>query len=201
MDNGRMRFLTRTEAEAILAALKDKYPEVHNMTLLSLHTGLRFGEIASLTWQDVDLNKGTLTIRDAKAGSRYAFLTEQAADMLRNRDQGKPSDYVFQGSNGKLNRISSTYFRVVGVLKLNEGIDDPRLKICFHSCRHSYASWMIEQGADLYTVQKLLGHKTNIMTQRYAHLSENRLKEAALALGQSWRDHEDAKENVVSFPR
>ena len=183
VDNGRMRFLTRTEAEAILAALKDKYPEVHNMTLLSLHTGLRFGEIASLTWQDVDLNKGTLTIRDAKAGSRYAFLTEQAADMLRNRDQGKPSDYVFQGSNGKLNRISSTYFRVVGVLKLNEGIDDPRLKICFHSCRHSYASWMIEQGADLYTVQKLLGHKTNVMTQRYAHMSENRLRDATTALG------------------
>jgi integrase len=42
---------------------------------------------------------------------------------------------------------------------------------------------MIEQGADLYTVQKLLGHKTNVMTQRYAHLSENRLRAATTALG------------------
>jgi site-specific recombinase XerD len=74
-------------------------------------------------------------------------------------------------------------------LKLNEGIDDPRLQICFHSCRHSYASWLIDQGADLYTVQKLLGHKTNVMTQRYAHLSENRLKDVAKALAAAWKDH------------
>lgn len=136
----------------------------------------------SLTWQDVDISRGVMTIRDAKAGSRYAFLTDQAADMLKNRTQAKPSDYVFQGRKGKLERISPTFFRSVDELKLNKGIDDPRLQICFHSCRHSYASWMIENGADLYTVQKLLGHKTNVMTQRYAHLSENRLREAAKAL-------------------
>jgi len=190
IDNGRMRFLTRKEADALLATLKDKSPDVHDVTLLSLHAGLRFGEIASLTWQDVDLTKGVLTIRDAKAGSRYAFLTAQAADMLGSRDQGKPSDYVFQKRSGekqdenkKLIKISHTFFRAVDDLKLNEGIDDPKLQICFHSCRHSYASWMIEQGADLYTVQKLLGHKTSAMTQRYGHLSENRLRDATIALG------------------
>lgn len=200
IDNGRMRFLTRTEADAILAALKDKSPDVHDMTLLSLLAGLRFSEIASLTWQDVDVSKGTLTIRDAKGGSRYAFLTEQAADLLLNRDEGKPSEYVFQGRKGKLGRISPTFFRAVDDLKLNEGIDDPRLQICFHSCRHSYASWMIEQGADLYTVQKLLGHKTNVMTQRYAHLSENRLKDAAKALGQAWQAHKASKEGQDKVP-
>ncbi len=57
-----------------------------------------------------------------------------------------------------------------------------------------YASWMIEQGADLYTVQKLLGHKTNIMTQRYAHLSENKLKDAVKALGKAWQHHKAATE-------
>jgi len=87
-----------------------------------------------------------------------------------------------------LDRISITFKRTVEELKLNEGIDDPRLKICFHSCRHSYASWLIEEGADLYTVQKLLGHKTNIMTQRYAHLSENRLREAAQSLSRAARE-------------
>lgn len=61
----------------------------YDMTLLSLNSGLRFGGIASLTWQDVDLERGTLTIRDAKAGSRYAFLTEQAQEMLKNRSQCK----------------------------------------------------------------------------------------------------------------
>ncbi len=190
VDNGRMRFLTRTEADALLAALKIKSPDVHDMTLLSLHAGLRFGEITSLTWQDVDLDKGVLTIRDAKAGSRYAFLTKQAAEMLEARQQGKPSDYVFtKRSDGetnnvpkKITKISHTFFRTVDDLTLNEGIDDPRLKVCFHSCRHSYASWMIESGADLYTVQRLLGHKTSAMTQRYAHLTGNRLRDAAMKL-------------------
>ena len=193
-DNGRMRFLTRGEADKLLKALKAKSADVHDMTLLSLHAGLRFGEIASLTWQDVDLGKGVLTIRDAKAGSRYAFLTEQAAAMLKARPEGKPSDYVFQGRKVKLDRMSITFARTVDELKLNDDIDDPRLQICFHSCRHSYASWMIEQGADLYTVQKLLGHKTNVMTQRYAHLSENRLKDAAKALGEAWTKQEPTEE-------
>jgi len=108
--------------------------------------------------------KAVLTIRDAKAGSRYAFLTKQAVEMLSSRPQGKPSDYVFQSRKGKIDRISFTFARTVEELKLNDGIDDPRL--------HSYASWLIEQGADLYTVQKFLGRKTNIVTQRYAHLKE-----------------------------
>ena len=197
VDNGRMRFLTRMEATALLNALKAKSTDVHDMTLLSLFAGLRFGEIASLTWQDVDLSKGVLTIRDAKAGSRYAFLTRQAVEMFKSRpkEKRKPSDYVFKGRKGKMKYISVTFARTVDDLKLNDGIEDRRLQICFHSCRHSYASWMIEQGADLYTVQKLLGHKTNVMTQRYAHLSENRLKDAAKALGKAWQAHETKKES------
>jgi len=206
-DNGRMRFLTRDEADKLLNALKSRSVDVHDMTLLSLHAGLRFGEIASLTRQDVDLDKGVLTIRDAKAGSRYAFLTEQAVEMLKARERARdeekssggkkrkdkrPSNYVFEGRKVKLDRISITFKRTVDDLKLNDGIDDPRLQICFHSCRHSYASWMIEQGADLYTVQKLLGHKTNVMTQRYAHLSENKLRAAATALGQALQQLENA---------
>jgi integrase len=205
VDNARMRFLTLEEAEALLNALKAKSQDVYDMTLLSLHVGLRFGEIASLTGQDVDLDKEMLMIRDAKAGSRYAFLTDQAVEMLKNRPQGKPSDYVFPGRKGKMDRISPTFFRIVDDLKFNEGIDDPRLKICFHSCRHSYASWMIEQGQDLYTVQKLLGHKTNVMTQRYAHMTENKMKNAAKALSYALQTGknagEDQTEQVVNFSK
>ena len=203
-DNGRMRFLTHEEASALLESLKGKGANVHDMTLLSLNCGLRFGEIASLTWQDVDTEKGVLTIRDAKAGSRYAFLTEQAAEMLKNRLQGNPSDYVFQGRKGKLNQISLTFSRTVDKLKLNEGVDDPRLRICFHSCRHTYASWMIEHGQDLYTVQKLLGHKTNVMTQKYAHMAENKLRGAAQALSMALQRHDNTEKKagqVVNFTK
>ena len=209
-DNARMRFLTHDEADKLLESLKRKSTDVHDMTMLSLHCGLRFGEIASLTWQDVDLERGTLTIRDAKAGSRYSFLTEQAVEMLKGRaeDQDrtaktngterKLSDYVFTGRKGLLDRISLTFKRAVDELGLNDGIDDRRLKISFHSCRHSHASWLIEEGADLYTVQKLLGHKTNIMTQRYAHLSENRLRGAAQALSIALQRHDEKKKVEVA---
>jgi integrase len=195
-DNGRMRFLTRDEADRLLDALKEKSTDVHDMTLLSLHCGLRFGEIASLTWQDVNIEGGILTIRDAKAGSRYAFLTDQAAEMLKAREQGNPSGYVFTGRRGLMDRISLTFKRTVDELQLNNGIDDPRLKICFHSCRHTYASWLIEEGADLYTVQKLLGHKTNVMTQRYAHIAENKLREAARALSAKLQPKKDTGQVV-----
>ncbi len=184
-DNGRMRFLTHDEADALLQALQKVSTDVHDMTLLSLHCGLRFGEIAALTWQDVDIERSTLTIRDAKAGSRYGFLTEQTAAMLKARKKGKPSDLVFIGRKGQMDRVSVTFARAVDALKMNRGVSDPRLKVVFHTCRHSYASWLIEEGADLFTVQKLLGHKTNVMTQRYAHLSENRLKGAAASLGKA----------------
>ena len=199
-DNGRMRFLTHKEADKLLEALKGKSMDVHDMTLLSLHCGLRFGEISALTWQDVDTKSGTLTIRNAKAGSRYAFLTEQAAAMLKGRKKKKPADYVFRKrGGGKLIDVSHTFSRVISDLKLNKGIDDPRLKICFHSCRHSYASWLIEEGADLYTVQKLLGHKTNVMTQRYAHLSEKKLRDTARALSLALRTPEADTGEVVEL--
>lgn len=199
-DNGRLRFLTHTEADKLLEALKGKSADVYDMTLLSLNCGLRFGEISSLTWQDVSLDRGTLTIRDAKAGSRYAFLTEQAAAMLKTREEGKKADYVFQNrKDGKIDSVSHTFSRAVDKLKLNEGIDDPRLRVFFHTCRHSYAAWMIEEGADLYTVQKLLGHKTNVMTQRYAHMSENRLRDAAKALSAALRPRKKAGQKVVNI--
>lgn len=200
-DNGRMRFLTHEEASALLDALKEKSADVHDMTLLSLHCGLRFGEIASLTWQDVDTERGVLTIRDAKAGSRYSFLTEQAAEMFKAREEGKPADYVFQGRKGKYNRISLSFFQTVDELGLNRGIDDPRLHVCFHTCRHSHASWLIEEGTDLYTVQKLLGHKTNVMTQRYAHLSENKLRGAAEALSAALKRKDKQAGQVVNFEK
>ena len=56
---------------------------------------------------------------------------------------------------------------------------------------------MIEQGQDLYTVQKLLGHKTNVMTQKYAHMAENKLKEAARALSLALRPQKEAAGQVV----
>ncbi len=118
--------------------------------------------------------------------------------MLESREKGKPSDYIFEGRNGKVNLCSLTFKRTVDELKLNEGIDDPRLKVCFHTCRHSYASWLVEAGQDLYVVQRLLVHKTNQMTQRYSHIAESKFREAASTLSAALAPKEQAAQ-VVTF--
>ncbi len=58
-------------------------------------------------------------------------------------------------------------------LELNDGIDDPRQKVVFHTLCHTYAS-----GVDLYTAQRLMGHSTISMTERYSHLALDHLKKA-----------------------
>ena len=69
--NGRLRFLSRQEADLLLNALEKKSQKVYEMALISLHCGLRFGEITALTWADVDRTHGMLTretLKIKKAG-------------------------------------------------------------------------------------------------------------------------------------
>lgn len=181
-DNRRMRFLTRKEAGALLAALKAKSTDVHDMTLLSLYCGLRAGEIFSLEWADVDMKRGTLFLRDTKSGrNRHAYMTAAVKKMLSERP--RKDEKVFPSrTGGRIDRISKSFNRVVRDLKLNEGITDPRHRVVFHSCRHTYASWLVEGGTDLFVVKELLGHEQISMTERYSHLSEGHLKKAVRGL-------------------
>jgi site-specific recombinase XerD len=65
---------------------------------------------------------------------------------------------------------------------LNKGIEDKRQRVVFHTLRHTYASWLVENGVDLYTVKELMGHKNLAMTERYSHLGQNTLKAAVQKL-------------------
>lgn len=183
-DNKRERFLTREQADALLAELATKSPEVRDMALISLHTGMRASEVFGLTWQDVDVDRGFLSLRDTKSGkNRTAFMTEAVKAVFMARKRGTPSEFIFTSTRGeRIKQISLTFARAVDALKLNEGIKDRRQKIVFHSLRHTYASWLVENGTDLYMVQKLLGHADISMTQRYSHLSENTLQAAVKRL-------------------
>ncbi|MGV8081923.1 MAG: tyrosine-type recombinase/integrase [Syntrophales bacterium] len=187
-DNARMRYLSAEEAHQLLDALSKKSPSIHDITLLALYCGLRFGEIAALTWADVDLGKGLLTIRNAKAGSRIAHLTETAKEMLKNRPHIEGTDLVFPGkkestgSYKKMGKISHTFWRVLDELGLNKGCQDRKLRLTFHSTRHTFGTLLYKETQDLYVVQKMMGHATSTMTARYAKMTEDRLKEATEAI-------------------
>ncbi len=180
-DNRKTRFLSHENADRLLQALAEKSKQVRDMTLLSLHCGLRFGEIASLTWGDIDQVHGFITLRDTKSGSnRTVTMTGEVSDMFNGR-YGGYGELVFPCRTGKPQRLmSQTFARTVEALGLNDGVnDDRKQKITFHSCRHTCASWLVMAGVPLYTVQKILGHSTIAMTERYAHLAPKEFKAAA----------------------
>jgi site-specific recombinase XerD len=57
-------------------------------------------------------------------------------------------------------------------------VTDRRQKVLFHTLRHTFASWLVQQGEDLYMVQKLMGHASLVMTERYSHLAPDTLRTA-----------------------
>lgn len=196
-DNKRMRFLTPDEARLLLDALRRRSVDMHDIALLSLFCGLRAGEIHSLTWVDVNVEAETLYIRDAKnKESRHAFMGVEVRDMLKGREVFARSkgELIFPAKNGTKRRwVPDTFERTVRNLGLNSTgevdadgkpveITDARQRVVFHSLRHTFASWLVQNGTPLYTVAKLMGHSTLEMTQRYSHLAPDTLKKAALSL-------------------
>lgn len=192
--NQRERFLSREETETLLKALKVKSVQVHDMALLSLHSGMRFGEIAALRVHDIDMVNGLITIRDSKNKEpRKAYMTSAVKDMFETRisKDAKPNDLIFPDEYGRQQTlISRTFPRVVEALKLNEGVKDRRQKVCFHTLRHTFASWLALQGETIQTISELLGHKTLQMTMRYSHLTPDHRKAAVnrLEAGLSMKD-------------
>jgi integrase len=186
-DNKRGRFLTHEEADRLLAALREKkFITVHDMALLALHTGMRAGEIFALTWGDIDFGRGILSICDTKGGrNRCAFLTPTVTRMLEAREPGLPGELVFRSNTGgRIGQISQSFILTVNALGLNDGVTDPRKKVVFHTLRHTFASWLVEHGIDLYSVKELMGHGSLAMTERYSHLSEDGLRAAAQVVEQ-----------------
>jgi len=197
-DNRRVRFLSHEEANRLLEALARKSPQVRDMAMLSLHCGLRAGEIFSLTWNDVDLARGVLTLRDTKSGkTRSAIMTEAVKDMLAAKTRRGPQDWVFPSETGaKIGQISKSFIKTVNAQGLNDGVEDSRQKVVFHTLRHTFASWLVEQGVDLFTVKELMGHETLAMTTRYSHLAPNTLRKAVKTLEAGMRNAATGKKVI-----
>lgn len=207
--NARDRFLSVKEAGLLLKELRRnpryknehrelKDPKLHDITLVSLHSGARASEIFNLKIQDVDFQNGLIALRDTKnTETRYAPMTESVRKMLKRRipaddkKQIDPNSHIFTDKDGeKIKEVSNSFQRVVDRLGFNEGVTDRRLKVVFHTCRHSFASWLAIQGTPIYTISKLMGHKSIAMSERYSHLSPDHKKEAVNGLESAFNEHE-----------
>ncbi|MBI9084200.1 MAG: site-specific integrase [Desulfobacterales bacterium] len=179
VDNERQRYLTTDEETLLLAEVKVRGEAAYRMAILSVDTGMRFKEIACLAWGCVDLEEDSIKVLDSKGRDRYLPMTTRVKSLLQSMEAGKGKDLVFPTRKGTVQtHVPSSFTRGLADAKLNENIDDPKLKASFHSLRHTYASRMVQAGVDLYRVQRLLGHSTPVMTARYSKLADADLKEA-----------------------
>ncbi len=193
--NARDRYFSDEEAGILLKELKRNHqikkeykelkdPKLHDMTLISLHTGARASEIFNLKGCDVDLKNDLVTLRDTKNGeTRYAPMTGTVKKILDHRLPDNLNDYIFKDKDGqKIKEISNAFQRVVDDLGFNNDVTDRRQRVVFHTCRHTFASWLAIQGTPLYTIAKLMGHKSIAMSERYSHLSPEHKKDVVKGL-------------------
>ncbi|MCX5827594.1 MAG: tyrosine-type recombinase/integrase [Deltaproteobacteria bacterium] len=179
VDNAKLRYLTPSEIDKLLTALREKSIIVHDQAVLAVNCGLRFSECSGLRWEDVNYDTGSMSIRDSKTGSRTVFLNDDVTEILKARQGEKKIGLAFPGDDdgNPQERASKTFQRVADDL-FNKGVDDRRLRVTFHTLRHTFGTHVYENSGDLYLTQKALGHKTMIMAQRYAKMTETRLREA-----------------------
>ncbi|MBW2185882.1 MAG: tyrosine-type recombinase/integrase [Deltaproteobacteria bacterium] len=122
---------------------------------------------------------------DTKAGDNRTIhtTTQRVMKMLDRRKHESDSPYVFPARDGgKQKQVNVVFLRTVRDLGLNDGIDDDRKKVCFHTMRHTFASRLAMAGVPLYTIKTAMGHHSIIMTERYAHLMPDTLREAMAVL-------------------
>jgi len=104
-------------------------------------------------------------------------MTPRVRQVLEAR-KDTDHEYIFTDHNGNPVESTSWVFKKVVNSLFNQGVTDKRYKVCFHSLRHTFASRLVEGGTDLYATSKLMGHSSIRMTERYAHLSPDKFKDA-----------------------
>lgn len=151
------------------------------MIIVALGTGLRFGELTALTWDDVDLARSSLTVRQAFTRGRLSSPKSNKIRMVPISESVKTAigdilpkrGFVFHDIHGRpLNKHTS--LRKLHGFCRKAGLRE----IGWHCLRHTFASHLTQAGANLVAVQNLLGHSEIRTTMRYAHITGDLLQEA-----------------------
>jgi site-specific recombinase XerD len=176
-------YVTKDQLDLILGAMTND--TLKAIVHYAFFTGSRRGEILNLKWKNIDFNKKIITIGDEDfqtktKSQRIMPMAQNLFDKLWERSDfgkisaSKPDSFVFAKPNGfpfhedVPTKSFKRACRKVGIDK----------KVHFHSLRHSFASFMVQNGVGLYNVQKLLGHSSITTTEIYSHLNVDALHES-----------------------
>jgi integrase len=155
---GRVRYLQPGELRAAMEACPDWLKPIAGLLAF---TGMRRGEVLGLRWLDVDRIGGRILLPQTKNGEgRIVWLNGLARQVLDSLPEGAPTDQVFPQSGQVIpENVSLAFLRACRRVEI--------LDFRLHDLRHTAASWLRMQGADIHTVALLLGHKDLRMAARY----------------------------------
>ena len=196
VDNVKTEDLTSAQLQDLLEVIETtSYQTAAKMMKLALFTGMRRGEMFKLKWSDIDLHRGFVHIREPKGGKSQKIPLNSNTRQLVEEISRDDIEYVFPGRGGGP-RISIS--RDVRAIRDEAGL--PKDFRPLHGLRHLYATMLASSGkVDMFTLQKLLTHKSPSMTLRYAHHRDEALQRAAEEVGNILSDAMQVKEkkNVV----
>jgi integrase len=144
--------------------LREAAPHLQRIIICGLDTGLRLGEILSLKWKHVDVGRGIIRAEKTKSGKTREIPITQRLRKLLKKGNGEYEEHVFPGPRG--NGLTTVRTAMKAALR-RAGLVEKNYR--FHDLRHTFATRLIENGVDPFTVQELLGHAAITTTQRYAH--------------------------------
>lgn len=172
-NNERVRWLNEQrpdEERALRAAIRNRFPEREPELDLALHTGMRWGEQYQLIWKNVDIDRGLITILQAKSGRKeHVRINSEAAEALTKLKSIAPKSDLVCPFN-KYDQHREWWLSALRAAKIKD--------FRWHDLRHTFASRLVMNGVDIFTVNRLLRHASIQMTMRYAHLADNHLKVA-----------------------
>ena len=158
-----MVWLEATEEAALLTACRaSQTKHLAGVVTVALETGLRYGEIMTLTWDRVDLSRGVLMLERTKSGKRREVPMRPVVDAVFAAMPEPRVGLVWPDKS-----IRTAFENAVATAGLTD--------FTFHGCRHHFASWFM-RGGQLESLRLILGHKDLTMTLRYAHLSPGHLR-------------------------
>lgn len=174
----------KEEIDRLLRAAFAEGEDVFMLYATAIYTGMRAGELAALQRADINFEKRLITVQRSYDGPtkaedvRYIPILDPLLPLLREWLAKTPGPLTFPNGAGNMHQESARIFQEIlhRILK-KAGFPNIQIKnkmrryIRFHDLRHTFASHWVMNGGYLLKLQKILGHKTIQMTQRYAHLT------------------------------
>ncbi len=194
-DDERNRYLSKEELVRLMKVLDEKlyrkgtkainrtFLRLRLLVLAALTTGMRISEIFALSWSDVLYEESLMAVRSKLKGGRFRYvpLTPELASEFRSFPIVLGEGRVFppkRGAKGERRRVEGSFETLLDLAKITD--------FRFHDLRHTFASWYMMNGGDLYELAKILGHSNIKMTERYAKLARHHIGRTGSTAREMW---------------